>query len=227
MLRPLLASLVVIASSVSLVACAATTTGSGPRHDGGPLDSAVPQDSSRTDAGRLDASNADLGWGDGATTDMPVADLGPSDSGSIDLGPVDAGAPDLGPPDLGPPDLGPPDLGPPDLGPLDLGPPDMGLCANVFANPAAASDMDLWDCALAAQLQGCHVNDARLCGGCACDAYVTADSICSGGSCSAPINGTGCSDHSFYSGAPFSCSGTLFPQTACMLRYLILNGYCD
>lgn len=224
MTRSILASLLLIASAYELVACAATTAGAGPRHDGGG-DAAMTTDAGATDSGPHDGGTtdaSDLGASDLGATDFGTADLGPTDSGPADLGP-----PDLGPPDLGPPDLGPPDLGPPDLGPPDLGPPDLGICANVYANPAAASDMDLWDCATSAQLGGCHVNDARSCSGCACDGYVTADSICTGGSCSAPISGTGCSDHTFYTGAPFSCSGTLFPQTACMLRYLIVNGYCD
>lgn len=204
---------------LSLTACAATpAAGAG-------------------DAGRVDLGNADLGvradaalidmgitsTGDGAV-DLGAVDLGASDLGVADLGPADLGPADLGPPDLGPPDLGPPDLGPPDLGPIDMGPADAGLCAWVYSNAAIASDTDVFNCALISGALGlCYISDATSCGSCACDYYVRSDAICTGGSCAAPINGTGCAGSGF-SGA--CSSGTDVQKTACGIRALIAGGYC-
>ena len=42
----------------------------------------------------------------------------------------------------------------------------------------------------------------------------------------APMPGSGCSDKSYYSGAPFNCSGDKVTQSACMLRVLITQGHC-
>ncbi len=202
-----------LVAMLALVGCAATTETGARRDAGHSLDGGHAQ----VDAGpAFDGGPRDATLGD--TGAPPVNDMSFADGGTPDMGAVDAGLPDLGPPDLGPPDLGPPDLGAPDL----------GLCAYVYANPTAASDSDVWNCGLVAgQLGGCIANDATSCGTCGCDAYVTAASICTGGSCTAPISGTGCSSASYYAGAPFYCSGAIIPQSACMLRYLILNGYCD
>jgi hypothetical protein len=55
---------------------------------------------------------------------------------------------------------------------------------------------------------------------------VRSTEICTSGSCTAPINGTGCSDGAYYSSPPFSCTGDKVRQSACMLRYLIAQGFC-
>jgi hypothetical protein len=97
-------------------------------------------------------------------------------------------------------------------------------CAVVYANPSLATDQQLWDCGVSGQLKRCIVSTCTT--GCSCTSYVRSGQLCSTGNCSAPLSGTGCSDQSYYSGAPFSCSGSKLPQSACMLRYLIAGGFC-
>jgi hypothetical protein len=100
-------------------------------------------------------------------------------------------------------------------------------CVAVFAHPTTSTDQQLWDCAqTSGQLGLCLVSS---CTTCACTSYVRSTKICTGGSsvCGVPLSGSGCSDQSYYAGAPFSCSGSKIPQSACMLRYLITHGYCQ
>jgi hypothetical protein len=100
-------------------------------------------------------------------------------------------------------------------------------CLPALMNPAAATDDELFRCGVARGLGACWINDTSGCMVCACTAYVRSDEICDSGSCAAPLSGTGCSDLSFYAGAPFFCTGDRIVQSACMLRYLIANGFCD
>ena len=98
-------------------------------------------------------------------------------------------------------------------------------CTVALSDPSSATDQQLWDCAQAPTQLGTCVVD--LCtSGCACAAYVRSSMICTSGFCSAPLNGTGCSDGSFYQDTPFFCAGDQQSQSASMLRYLIANNYC-
>lgn len=104
-------------------------------------------------------------------------------------------------------------------------------CAAAFADPAAASDQLLYDCADACALHGCILfeGDADGCSGCACTAYIKSNVICDmGGLCGPPLNGTGCIVAGGNTGPPWNCpAGVTIQETmACELRVLIALGDC-
>lgn len=99
-------------------------------------------------------------------------------------------------------------------------------CTLALSNPNSATDQQLWACAVApSQLSHCFVSQCTT--GCACAAYVRSTELCTASSCTAPLTGTGCSDSTYYSSSPFSCTGDKVKQSACMLRYLITAGFCS
>jgi len=103
-------------------------------------------------------------------------------------------------------------------------------CQAALANPAAASDQVIFDCAYACAFGKCEVHGT--CSGCACLDYVYSHTICPPpgmtGSCAAPLSGTGCVGGGFYSGPPLNCTsanGIPF-EAACILRKLVAMGDC-
>ncbi len=119
--------------------------------------------------------------------------------------------------DLATADFAMPDLStPPDLA--------MTVCQLALSNQAGASDATIINCATTNQLGKCRVVSCSS--GCACGTYVRADGLCTGGTCAAPLSGSGCSDSTaYYGGAPWNCLAT--PKTACMLRKLVDWNHCQ
>ncbi len=103
-------------------------------------------------------------------------------------------------------------------------------CVAAFANPTAAADQTVYDCAQACDFGQCVIRNQSMCMSCACTAYADAYPICDlmTDQCTAPLSGTGCIGFGFYAGAPFNCTsanGITF-EGACMMRYLFSIGDC-
>jgi hypothetical protein len=104
-------------------------------------------------------------------------------------------------------------------------------CAAAFADPAAASDQVLYDCADVCALHACILFEGPKdgCSACACNAYIKSSVICdAGGLCGPPLNGTGCILQGAFTGAPWNCPSTLtLPETvSCVMRVLISMRDC-
>ena len=101
-------------------------------------------------------------------------------------------------------------------------------CQAAFADPAAATDQVIYDCAASCAFGRCVVNGT--CSTCACQAYVASHVICNPvtGACGAPLSGTGCLGFGFYAGPPLDCPSTMgLPyEGACILRQLVADGDC-
>jgi hypothetical protein len=102
-------------------------------------------------------------------------------------------------------------------------------CLDAFANPDAAPDQLVYDCALSCLWGACVIYDATGCTGCACPYYIKSTTACDAmtGECGPPINGNGCLTKGFneMTWGCTSANGLVF-EAACMMRAYQRVGGC-